>query len=589
MKKFKWLFAGAVIAIVLAANSNAVTYKITFTNDKGTDGISENLSPSSVTEPIIIQNITINSVDESNIDDSEASYLEEVTPTTIDTNANACNSFTWHGTIYTKSGIYTYCNLTGPTGVTGVTGVTGMTGETGVTGVTGIIGVTGVTGVTGITGETGVTGVKGITGVTGITGETGVTGVTGITGETGVTGVTGITGETGVTGITGETGVTGVTGITGETGVTGVTGITGTTNGTCLSVDTLYLIINHSTTGDTAATSLNSFTWYGTTYASSCTAMHVMKNKAGCDSTVTLHLTINTAPVITLQPQSIVQCPCSYVLKYPTLPVNCNKVCFNVTATGTNLKYQWQEDGVNLKDNFYITGTSTSAICVRDISIRNGRYYRVIISNAYGSVTSGNASLTVLESPVITHNPQSQTIHNGNNTTFSVYATGQNITYQWQVNGKDIQDNSLYSGSLSSILTIDDVSGLNNRLFRCIVCNTCKCVTSGVGTLFVMPVCAIPLNERISEITYSTAKLAWSSVSGDFIYQVAYWASNNSANPSYITTLSPVIILCYLKPKTEYCWKVRTICNSCGSCKSGGYQSLYPWSESQCFTTRSSQ
>jgi hypothetical protein len=44
--------------------------------------------------------------------------------------------------------------------------------------------------------------------------------------------------------------------------------------------------------GDTTAVACDNFTWYGTTYTSSAEPVHVFTSMAGCDSTVTLHLTI---------------------------------------------------------------------------------------------------------------------------------------------------------------------------------------------------------------------------------------------------------------------------------------------------------
>ena len=65
----------------------------------------------------------------------------------------------------------------------------------------------------------------------------------------------------------------------------------------CDSTVTLHLTVNYSTTGDTTAVSCNSFSWYGHTEITESTEMlthtFVGGNAAGCDSTVTLHLTIN--------------------------------------------------------------------------------------------------------------------------------------------------------------------------------------------------------------------------------------------------------------------------------------------------------
>ncbi|TSJ46268.1 delta-60 repeat domain-containing protein, partial [Fluviicola chungangensis] len=63
----------------------------------------------------------------------------------------------------------------------------------------------------------------------------------------------------------------------------------------CDSTVTLNLTINHSTTGTDVQTACDSYDWIdGNTYTSSTnTPTFVLQNAAGCDSTVTLNLTIN--------------------------------------------------------------------------------------------------------------------------------------------------------------------------------------------------------------------------------------------------------------------------------------------------------
>ena len=68
-----------------------------------------------------------------------------------------------------------------------------------------------------------------------------------------------------------------------------------TVNG-CDSLMTLHLTINNSNTGVETQTACDSYTWHGTVYtASTTTPTFVETNVAGCDSTVTLHLTINNS------------------------------------------------------------------------------------------------------------------------------------------------------------------------------------------------------------------------------------------------------------------------------------------------------
>ena len=76
----------------------------------------------------------------------------------------------------------------------------------------------------------------------------------------------------------------------------------------CDSVVTLHLTVNHSTTGDTTAMACNSFTWYGTTYSATGDYVRTWQSTlpGGCDSTVTLHLTVNPIAVLIHTPDTTI-------------------------------------------------------------------------------------------------------------------------------------------------------------------------------------------------------------------------------------------------------------------------------------------
>ena len=61
----------------------------------------------------------------------------------------------------------------------------------------------------------------------------------------------------------------------------------------CDSVVTLVLTINNATTGTATATACESYTWYGQTYTTTGSYTHTLTAANGCDSVVTLSLTIN--------------------------------------------------------------------------------------------------------------------------------------------------------------------------------------------------------------------------------------------------------------------------------------------------------
>ena len=84
------------------------------------------------------------------------------------------------------------------------------------------------------------------------------------------------------------------------------------TNSTgCDSIVTLDLTINNSSSGMDVITACDSYTWInGNTYiADNNTATHILSNSAGCDSVVTLNLTINYSKAYTSQYLPVIVIP----------------------------------------------------------------------------------------------------------------------------------------------------------------------------------------------------------------------------------------------------------------------------------------
>jgi hypothetical protein len=71
-----------------------------------------------------------------------------------------------------------------------------------------------------------------------------------------------------------------------------------TNNDGCSSVDTLHLTVNHGTHNAETETACESYEWYGTTYTQSGTYTYAYDNADGCASVDTLLLTINPSYAI---------------------------------------------------------------------------------------------------------------------------------------------------------------------------------------------------------------------------------------------------------------------------------------------------
>ena len=171
---------------------------------------------------------------------------------------------------------------------------------------------------------------------------------------------------------------------------------------------------------------------------------------------------------------------------------------FTVAATGTDLKYQWQIDRNDGKGFADIAGADRASYTTSAVDKNcNGYKYQCVISNSAGSVTTGTATLTVTEDvtppvqptvkkPGISKQPQNVSVKAGEQATFTVKATGTDLTYQWQINrnnGKgfvDITgaDKASYTTGVADMLC-------NGYKYQCVISNSAGSVTTNAATLIV--------------------------------------------------------------------------------------------------------
>ena len=111
------------------------------------------------------------------------------------------------------------------------------------------------------------------------------------------------------------------------------------------------------------------------------------------------------------------------------------KATFEVTATGTDVTYQWQIDRNDGKGFADITGANgasyTTGVTDKDC---NGFKYRCVIRNAAGSVTTAAAILTVTDKTAPTPTPNPYEILDGANSSWS-QSTGENGSIKIRGNG----------------------------------------------------------------------------------------------------------------------------------------------------------
>jgi type IX secretion system substrate protein len=215
----------------------------------------------------------------------------------------------------------------------------------------------------------------------------------------------------------------------------------------CDSVVTLNLTVNYSNTGTDVQTACDSFTWIdGITYTSSnSTATHILTNVAGCDSIVTLNLTVNYSNTGT-----DVQTACDSFTWIDGLTYTSS----NSTATHilTNVAGCDSVVTLNLTVNYSNTGTDVQTACdsftwidgITYTSNNNTATYT--LTNVAGCDSIVTLDLTVQGSPVANAGDDA-VICSNESYTLNGSATNQNHVY-WATSGDgDFDDRFLENAS----------------------------------------------------------------------------------------------------------------------------------------------
>lgn len=152
---------------------------------------------------------------------------------------------------------------------------------------------------------------------------------------------------------------------------------------------------------------------------------------------------------------------------------------FSVVGGGSEpLGYYWLKDSTPLLDGGNLTGVFTPTLVVSNVLKGEEGFYQVVVSNAFGSVTSQVATLTVVD-PVLIGSPASRYAEVGQTVALSVNAAGSTLSYLWLKDGA-----ALPYGTVAS-LTITNVQLSDAGDYRAVVSNPFGSVTSAVATLTV--------------------------------------------------------------------------------------------------------
>ena len=198
-------------------------------------------------------------------------------------------------------------------------------------------------------------------------------------------------------------------------------------------------------------------------------AAFMFLNTTAADVTLTLNSVTGLTPV---NPPGVATPPAALIVN-PGQPAN-----FSVEATGTApLAYQWRKDGTS------VAGATSAALTVANPQAADAGSYSVVITNAYGTVTSPAAALTVTTATVpatITRQPAALTLNAGQTAVFTVGAFGSApVAYQWNKDGVAV------AGATASTLTLANVAPAQAGNYTVTVANAGGSVTSTPAALAI--------------------------------------------------------------------------------------------------------
>jgi hypothetical protein len=178
--------------------------------------------------------------------------------------------------------------------------------------------------------------------------------------------------------------------------------------------------------------------------------------------------------------------------------------------------FQWFRNGVAIAgatDPTYVTPALTLA--------DEGSKYSVRISNADGSVTSNEATLTVKPGPTLTGQPTSQSVALGASASFTVAGSGEQLVYQWYRDELPISGANAATYTISATTAADD-----GAVLRAYVINPGGFVVSQAATLTVSAAPAITIQPVSQTLVVGDAlALGVSATGGNLQYQ---WRRNGT-------------------------------------------------------------
>jgi glucose/arabinose dehydrogenase len=205
----------------------------------------------------------------------------------------------------------------------------------------------------------------------------------------------------------------------------------------------------------------------------------IVSNEAGSVTSMVATVTVESPPAITSHPADTVMCPGGTAI-------------FSVTASGDQpLSFQWRRDGTDIP-----MATNASLTNMNVQMSMNGDIFDVVLTNAFGSVTSNPAMLAV--NPPTSATPlTSMTACEGSTVVFSTTPSGTGpFTVLWRKDGGSPILEGTGGSAPGATLTITNIETSDAGTYSVEVTGACDSVTNFATLTVNTLTAATPLTDR---------------------------------------------------------------------------------------------
>ncbi len=225
------------------------------------------------------------------------------------------------------------------------------------------------------------------------------------------------------------------------------------------------------------------------------TAFLTVSNVFAADATNYYVVVTNEVSTVT-SAEAILSVIDPYILTSPSnviVGAGSNAV-FSVAASGTApLTYQWKKGATPLTDSpGHIVGSGTATLTVVKASTADNDNYSADVSNGLATTaSSGSASLTVIDPPVLVDGLANTNVIAGASVIFAVNVSGSApLHYSWKKGTTPLSDGGNIDGATTAFLTISGISSSDAGSYTVTITNVAGS-TSSSATLSVAEIATI--------------------------------------------------------------------------------------------------